>query len=397
MSGPILMAKAKLLSDNSSSFGEGWLRGFKSRYNIVFKKAHGEKAAADTVAAEEWIAEKWPELMAEFEPKQIFNADETGLFFRGLSDRGFVRGTEGEISGGKVAKDRLSVLMTCSMVGKKLPLLVIGKSKNPRKFPKNHSLLPVTYRSSKKAWMTGAIFKEFLRSWDMKLRSQGERILLLIDNAPSHPDLDAELSNIKLEFLPKNTTSLIQPCDAGIINCMKVHYTGLLCDRVIGELDAVGAREKKAEQVVKKVSVLDAIHLLDKAWRSVKVETIKNCFAKALRGEDLEFHEEYPTTTRTEEDLERLVREEDNLLAEIEEHQEDIADDEEEEEEEDTSAVHNPISSSRCLELLGDLRTFCQHRNFPSDVHDSLLKIENCALRDVLDKPRQTKVTDFFM
>ena len=168
--------------------------------------------------------------------------------------------------------------------------------------------------------MTGAIFKEFLRSWDMKLRSQGERILLLIDNAPSHPDLDAELSNIKLEFLPKNTTSLIQPCDAGIINCMKVHYTGLLCDRVIGELDAVGAREKKAEQVVKKVSVLDAIHLLDKAWRSVKVETIKNCFAKALRGEDLEFHEEYPTTTRTEEDLERLVREEDNLLAEIEEH-----------------------------------------------------------------------------
>ena len=395
MSGPVLIAKAKSLSDDGGTFGEGWLRGFKDRYNIVFKKAHGEKAAADNVAAEEWIAERWPELAAEFDPKDIWNADETGLFFRGLSDRGFVGGSEGEIAGGKVAKDRLSVLVTCSMVGKKLPLLVIGKSKNPRHFPKNHSLLPVTYRSSKKAWMTSSIFSEFLRSWDMKLRSEGERILVLVDNAPSHPNIDNELSNIKLEFLPKNTTSLIQPCDAGIINCLKVHYKGLLCDRVIGELD--GLQGKTAEQEAKKVSILDAIHLMSQAWRSVKVDTIKNCFAKALKGDHLQIRENYPTNTRTEEDLERIVREEENLLAKVEENECDEMDVEEEEVEdgEETACTHT-VSPERCLEVLASLRTFCQLREFSSEVHDSLTKIENCALQEVLRKPRQTKVTDFF-
>ena len=55
MNGPVLMAKANSLAGDTGTFGEGWLRGFKSRYNIVFKKSYGEKAAADTVAAEEWI------------------------------------------------------------------------------------------------------------------------------------------------------------------------------------------------------------------------------------------------------------------------------------------------------------------------------------------------------
>ena len=38
----------------------------------------------------------------------------------------------------------------------KLPLLVIGKSAKPRAF-KNKEL-PVSYKSNKKAWMTGRIF-----------------------------------------------------------------------------------------------------------------------------------------------------------------------------------------------------------------------------------------------
>ena len=68
--------------------------------------------------------------------EEIWNAEETGLFYRGLSDRGFVQGSEGEVARGKVAKERVSVLVTCSMTGKKLPLLVIGKSKNSPKSPR---------------------------------------------------------------------------------------------------------------------------------------------------------------------------------------------------------------------------------------------------------------------
>ena len=44
------------------------------------------------------------------------------------------------------------------------------------------------------------------------------------ENAPGHPNLNDVLTNITLEFLPKNSTQVIQPCDAGIIRCFKAHF-----------------------------------------------------------------------------------------------------------------------------------------------------------------------------
>ena len=44
------------------------------------------------------------------------------------------------------------------------------------------------------------------------------KILLLLDNAPGHPIyLDDFCENVKVVFLPPNTTSLIQPMDQGVI------------------------------------------------------------------------------------------------------------------------------------------------------------------------------------
>ena len=37
------------------------------------------------------------------------------------------------------------------------------------------------------------------------------KILLLVDNAPSHPDLSGLCENVKIMFFPPNVTSLIQP------------------------------------------------------------------------------------------------------------------------------------------------------------------------------------------
>ncbi|KAK8390500.1 hypothetical protein O3P69_010294 [Scylla paramamosain] len=51
------------------------------------------------------------------------------------------------------------------------------------------------------------------------------KILLLVDNTPSHqPSLQNLSSNIKLAFLPPNTTSLLQSCDQGLIQTFKSYY-----------------------------------------------------------------------------------------------------------------------------------------------------------------------------
>jgi len=69
-------------------------------------------------------------------------------------------------SGGKQSKERVTLLVGANMDGsEKLPLLMIGKSSNPRCF-KNVKSKPVEYQANKKAWMTGEVFKNWLLKID---------------------------------------------------------------------------------------------------------------------------------------------------------------------------------------------------------------------------------------
>ena len=58
-------------------------------------------------------------------------------------------------------------------------------------------------------------------NWNAALRKKGHKIFVLVDNCSAHPE---NISNIRLEFLPANATSLIQPMDMGIIKNLKTLY-----------------------------------------------------------------------------------------------------------------------------------------------------------------------------
>ena len=98
----------------------------------------------------------------------------------------------------------------------KLKPLVIGKYLNPRCFKRiNRNSLGVMYEANAKAWMTGRVFERWLKAFDQRIT--GRKVILLIDNAPSHAVNAVELRNTTIRFLPPNTTSRIQPMDADII------------------------------------------------------------------------------------------------------------------------------------------------------------------------------------
>lgn len=86
VSGPILQKKAEeiaqKLGHETFRATTGWFARWKARQGIKFKKAHGEKQDADFNGAEIWKTNELPDLLKEFDPEDIHNADETGLCFR---------------------------------------------------------------------------------------------------------------------------------------------------------------------------------------------------------------------------------------------------------------------------------------------------------------------------
>ena len=71
--------------------------------------------------------------------------------------------------------------------------------------------------------MTSDLFGIWLKELNRKMAKEKRSILLTVDNASCHNSgIELELSNVKVQFLPKNTTSIMQPLDMGIIVATKV-------------------------------------------------------------------------------------------------------------------------------------------------------------------------------
>ena len=94
------------------------------------------------------------------------------------------------VPGRKKDKTRITVLLGVNATGTdKLKPWVIGNAKRPRPLSKvNLERLPVYYHENPKAWMNSIIFEEVLQEIDNYFRAQNKKILLLMDNAPSHFD-----------------------------------------------------------------------------------------------------------------------------------------------------------------------------------------------------------------
>lgn len=157
------------------------------------------------------------------------------------------------------------------------PPLVIGKYKRPRCF-RGVQNVPLPYDHNNTAWMTKEIFQEWLLKWDKDLCSKSRKVCLLLDNANPHK-VNAKLRAIELVFLPANTTSVIQPCDQGVIRTFKQFYRNDLTKKLHDIVDSEKAVD--AAVAAKGITVLDAIHIVSSAWSKMKPETLRNCFKKA--------------------------------------------------------------------------------------------------------------------
>ncbi|GBB98221.1 hypothetical protein RclHR1_31720001 [Rhizophagus clarus] len=272
-----IFAKVFNIQENELVFFNGWLQKFKKRNNIRRFCIHGELGSVPLASLSEECA-KLHQLLSRFTLDQIYNIDETMAPNQTLSST--------PVRDQKKNKIRVTILLSVNATGThKLKPWVIGNSKHPRPLSKiNLERLSVYYHRNPKAWMNSIIFEEVLQEIDNYFKAQNKKILLLIDNAPSHfdphffqddddknneslstsenhsrsgrshggrgcggrghgrggrsggrsgknqPDIfQLRLTHVKVAFLFPNITSHLQPLDARIIASFKNYYKRNYC------------------------------------------------------------------------------------------------------------------------------------------------------------------------
>nr|CAG8687575.1 3549_t:CDS:2 [Entrophospora candida] len=82
------------------------------------------------------------------------------------------------------------------------------------------------------------------------------------------------LMNIRLIYIPPNTTAHLQPMDAGIIHSFKAKYKHEYCKYLIRHFDNGTYNQRD------KLNVKEAIYFIAEAWNDVTETTIQNCWIK---------------------------------------------------------------------------------------------------------------------
>lgn len=240
----------------------------------MLAKSVGESKDSDENSAHHFVENQLPQIIEEYSPECIFNGDESGLYYKALpSTTYFNKGSPPK--GWKMQKSRLTLLFICNSTGSYKRVFVIGKPGKPRCFRNKN--IPITYFSNKNSWMTVTIWNNILSILDEDMNKIKKNIIIFVDNASCHKTT-ITLKNIKVQYLPPNTTAIIQPLDQGIIHSFKQQYRQIIVKKQICAIE----RGKTVPEYIKSISILDALHFIKRAWWLVKPECIENCFKKVL-------------------------------------------------------------------------------------------------------------------
>ena len=120
--------------------------------------------------------------------------------------------------------------------------------------------------------MTSGVFETWLKKLNRKMPFKKRKVLVFLDNASSYPTV--EYSNVKLQFFPPNTTSMLQPMDQDITQATKWTF----CKLQLQNMTTVKEKhkEKCVSEILKKIDLLQAITWIKKHGTQSHLKLFKN-------------------------------------------------------------------------------------------------------------------------
>ena len=111
---------------------------------------------------------------------------------------------------------------------------------------------------------------------------QREKVLLILDNAPSHPAVE-ELNAIDKDFevicLPPSLTALIQPMNQGVIEATKRIYKLSLARQFLSRAD-----DTSFEQFMRQLTLKDCCEMIATAWDEVSATCLQKAWNNLLES-----------------------------------------------------------------------------------------------------------------
>lgn len=88
VSGPVVCEKARVFARMPDfTWSDGWLSRFKSWHQLAFGTICGERADVHPAVCEHWENDRLQNILRTYHPDDIFNADETALYYKMLPDK----------------------------------------------------------------------------------------------------------------------------------------------------------------------------------------------------------------------------------------------------------------------------------------------------------------------
>jgi len=164
-----MQAKALQIKNHTLSLRhhEGGLKNSKRGLESILSFVTARHLAQTRKGPKNFVR-KFEQLVKEegYIEQQVFNCDETGLFWKKMPRRTYITEEEKKMPGHKPMKDRLTLALCANASGDcKIKPLMVYHSENPRAF-KAHKILKeklnVLWRANAKAWVTRQFFVEWV-------------------------------------------------------------------------------------------------------------------------------------------------------------------------------------------------------------------------------------------
>ena len=261
----------------------GWTQSFKARKAIDSRRGIGDGGFFVSSEIESARVEARKQICST-SIHDLANTDEVACLYRSFPSR-TIRSVSFAHSYKRV-KDRLTAVLTIFADRTKAPLIIIGKTRRPRSFPRRFNPLRdlnVFQMTQKNAWNTKEIWTRTVEGFDKLGRLEARKLKVVLDNCSAHL-INYEYDNYEVCLLPPNLTSHLQPVDACVGRSFKCIYRRLICRHVLRQVDKLlelPAEERPIFKLSDFVTLYDAFELMAEAWNRVPKRVVLKSWLKS--------------------------------------------------------------------------------------------------------------------